>query len=78
MPTTTESLTEQQIRALRREAFAAGDYAMGVICDLALDAKIDLDDYTCLDHRDDARIRRMGQQGAFEAIVDAINNAEAQ
>lgn len=78
MATTIKSLTEQQIRGLRREAMDAGDYPMGVICDLALAGKIDVTDYTVLDERAARRIQRMSRDEAYAAIVRAISDAEAQ
>ena len=78
MATTTKSLTEKQIRTLRREAMDAGDYPMVVICDLALAGEIDVTDYTVLDAPDARRIARMTRDEAYTAIVRAINSAEAQ
>lgn len=76
--TTTETLTDSQIRALRHEAIGAHDYAMVAICDYALAGEIDMDDYTTVDRRDDLRIRKMGHEDAIAEVVRAINNAEAQ
>lgn len=76
--TTVKNLTDSQIRRLRAEAFDAGDYMMGVICDLALEGEIDTDDYTVLDAQESRRIRGMTQADAYVAIVAAINNSEAQ
>jgi len=70
--TTIETLTTKQIKALRAEAIAAGDYRQADICDraLATDAvdqdgnEIALADWTV--------------EQARAAIVEAINDAEAQ
>lgn len=42
------SITDSQIRTLRNEARAAGDYVQVVICDVALD-EADVSDETSLD-----------------------------
>lgn len=39
--TTINSLTDTQIRQIRREALAHGDDKMAVICDIALDTELD-------------------------------------
>jgi hypothetical protein len=74
--TTIKSLTDSQIRGLRTEAVEAGDFLMGAICDLALDGEIDTDSYTTLSVEDARRVRGMGRDEAYAAIVEAINAAE--
>jgi hypothetical protein len=39
-------ITDDQIRALRREAAEASDLAQMVLCDLALEGEVDLEDYS--------------------------------
>lgn len=78
MTTTIKSLTERQIRTLRPEALAAGDYDMAAICDLAIDGSIDCDDYTTLSTSGERRIRQMNREAAYAEIVRAINHARAQ
>lgn len=72
--TTIKSLTEAQIKTLRSEATKAGEYMLAVTCDLALEGKIDLNDYTVLEHHEANKLRSMTQEQAYEAVVDAINN----
>jgi hypothetical protein len=76
--TTTKSLTETQISKLRTEAYQAGDYAMGAICDLAISGHFSADDYTAISSDDAARVAKMSRDDAYTAIVDAINDASAQ
>lgn len=74
---TAESISIQQICALRAESVSAGDMDQVGICDLALSGEIDVDDYTTLS-RDCARaLRTMTQEEAQEACADAINAARA-
>jgi hypothetical protein len=77
--TTVKTLTEQQIARLKTEAGEAGDHAMSVICDLALEGEIDGDDYTGVLSAQEAHdIAAMTRDEAYVAIVRAINDAEAQ
>jgi hypothetical protein len=75
--TTTKSITEQQISALRAEAYAAGDYYQGAICDLALLGTINTDDYTCLEAAEVRHLRILTRDDAIAACVDMINKTKA-
>lgn len=65
MSTTRETVTQEQIHALRSEAAAAGDLDMVASCDLALDADSDGD-------------RREDYDGALYEVVQALRSAEAR
>lgn len=76
--TTTENITDRQIRILRAEAAAAGDPDQIAYCDLALDGEIDLDDYTGLDRETIAALRNMSQEDARAECAQVIAAARAQ
>ena len=75
--TTTKTITHEQINALRAEAYTAGDYAMGAICDLALTGRFDADDYSVLERDDTRRIAGMSRDDAYAACAEALNTAAA-
>lgn len=68
----TSTVTDGQIRALRREAAEAGDFAMVAICDLALNGEINVDNYFTLTPREAHRIRALDWQEAHDLCQDAI------
>lgn len=70
-PTTT------QITTLRGEANKAGDYAMALICEIALGNEVDTDDWSTLSQREADKIRGMSRDDARAAVADAIESAEA-
>ena len=79
--TTTENVTEKQIRALRRESAEAGDFLQVAICDVAIDGPINLSDYTTLDDVPAAKLawlRSMTRREAEAECVRVIADAEAQ
>lgn len=76
MTTTIKSLTESQIKTLRREAVEAGDHMMGAICDLVLAGSVDADDYSVLSAKESRRLGEMSQDQAYAVIVEAINNGQ--
>jgi hypothetical protein len=73
--TTTKSLTFQQIRSVKLGAQREHNYELAVICDLALEGEIDLDDYSVLSPAEERRIRKMDREQAYAVIVDTINGA---
>lgn len=66
---TAETITTAQIRALRNEAQAAGDYAQVDICDRALAA----DDSTTDQDGNEVARADLNREDAREACADAIN-----
>lgn len=79
MATMVKNLTEIQISKLRSESYEAGDYAMGAICDKALNnGAFEPDDYTTLTAAESARIVGMSLEDVYAAIAEAINDAAAQ
>lgn len=75
---TTKSITTRQLSVMRSEAYQAGDYVQGAICDLAIYGSFDADDYTCLDDCESRRVARMTQDDALAECVRVINAAQAQ
>jgi hypothetical protein len=74
---TAESITFKQIRALRTEALRNGDEVQALICDIALDGTVDLDDYV-LDlprKRQEEEIAALTQE---QACANAIACSAAQ
>lgn len=69
--TTIETLTDRQIRGLRREAATAGDRAMVAICDVALQ----LAEIADIDHEVRADLERLG---IIPEHVDADGRARAE
>jgi hypothetical protein len=62
MSKTHENITDDQIRALETEAFAAGDALQGYICRVALGASYtegQLNDDSCLDRDEQRRVAGM-------------------
>ena len=78
MTTTAQTITTAQIRNLRAEALAAGDYDQAAICDLALDGEIDADDYTTLTAKGASKLRSMSREQAYTECARVISDAEAQ
>ncbi len=79
--TTTENITNEQIRCLRAEAFAHGDLVQGFICNVALGTEytaIELEVDTCLDEIERREVAGYTVDAALEQVVGVINNAEAQ
>lgn len=68
------TLTDNKIRSLRREAEEAHDYDTGGICDLALDGKIDMDDYTTVSPKMSTKLRTMTAREARLLCAKAIAN----
>ena len=68
---TTKSITEAQIETLKSEAGQAGDFRQVGLCVLALDGKIDFDDYTVFDAAD-----RRWLQREHDNYVDHVRNRE--
>lgn len=75
MSITAETISFNQIRALRTEALADDNYDQVAVCDLALDGKIDMDDYTIISSEWDARLRKMTREEAYTMCANAINSA---
>jgi hypothetical protein len=74
---TTDTISHDQIRALLREAIAAGDYDQAAICDLALDGEIDTDDYTVLSGHWASRLRRMTREDACAECARVLAEARS-
>ncbi len=73
--TAPDTITDMQIRALRREAQDAGDWAQAAICGVALD---DLGDNFGLARADARRIKSMTYAQARAECARIIADAEAQ
>jgi len=72
-------MTDDQIRKLESEAFAAGDALMGYMCRVALGAQytvVELNDESCLDAGEQREIAALDRQSARECVASAIRNAE--
>lgn len=79
--TTPETITDQQIAALRQEAREAGDLAQAVICRIALEGRIDADGVDQLDYEDHTvrtALQEMTQEAARAECARVIADAEAQ
>jgi len=76
--TTAQNISNSQIRSLRNEALRAGDDIQAVICDIALDGMVDMDDYV-IDASPEkiAELRAMTQEQAIADCAEAISAAEA-
>lgn len=74
---TDKTITDQDIRNLRTEAFENADYLQGVMCDLALEGEIDFDDYTVLEPDEVRSLANMTQAEALHACEKAIREARA-
>lgn len=81
MKTTRGTISSAQIRALRNEAFSAGDALMGFVCDVALGSNYtaaELNDNSCLDHSEQLEIEALDRDAALDRVVAVIQSAEAQ
>lgn len=79
MTTTNETLTDDRIRLLSTAAAAAGDHAMVLICDLAIDGEIDVDTHHAafaVGERDKREIRQLDQDGARAKCLETIQYGE--
>ncbi len=79
--TTPDTLTDEQIEALRAEAAAAGDTAQRVICCIALDGRQDADGVDILDYEDvtlRTALQDMTQDDARAECARVIADGEAQ
>lgn len=78
--TTLDTLTENQVVALRSEALAAGDVAMAVICDVASSGPETIGDSLFGGLPSDVRVelQSLTQDAARTKVVKAINHSEAQ
>lgn len=74
---TAETISEQQVKALRGEALEANDFDQVAVCDLALDGTIDTDDYTVLSGHMASKLRNMSRDEAYAECARALNDAAA-
>jgi hypothetical protein len=72
--TTTTTITFEQIRALRREASAMGDWTQVAICDLALDGTFDRAAYTSLSAREIDHVVSMTREEAYADIAATLDD----
>ena len=78
---TAETISFDRIRSLRAEAITAQNSDQVAICDLALDGKIDVDDYTTLTRRGASRLRTMTRDEAYAEcarVIDADHSASME
>lgn len=77
--TTAQTISYSQIRSLRDEALRAGDDVQAVICDIALEGSVDMDDYSIdASPAKIAMLRAMTRDEAYAACADALDYAAAQ
>jgi len=78
MTTTAQTISNSQIRSLRSEAAQAGDEVQVIICDIALNGRLDMDDYDMsISPAKIAGLRAMTQEEALVECADAISASEA-
>lgn len=65
-------MTTEEIERLRTATYAAQDYMMGAICDLAITGAFNPDDYTTLSRRESDLVSRMSREHAIRECIRAF------